>query len=108
MAAGDLKIDTSPEVLGQAVRGFGQNHYPYAQCRAFGTPLTPNMQAVKRPIGVSTLGAQQPMQPQQNAFEGYKVSDHPTSAHIHCRVTTRTSNCLTSPATLFHIRYAFC
>lgn len=73
-AAGDLKIDTSPELLGQAVGGYNQNHYPYAHRRVFGSTLTANMQGPKRPLGVSTLGNQQAMMPQQHAFEGYKVS----------------------------------
>jgi hypothetical protein len=81
-AAGDLKIDTTPEVLGQAVRGFGQHHHPYALHRAFGSLLTANTQGMKRPIGVSTLGNQQAMHPQQNAFDGYKVSGLPPPAQM--------------------------
>ncbi|KAH7073883.1 armadillo-type protein [Paraphoma chrysanthemicola] len=73
MAAGDLKIDTSPEVLGYAVGGFGQNHNSYAYHRAFGSSLTANVQGAKRPLGTSTLGGQT-MMPQQNAFESYKKS----------------------------------
>jgi hypothetical protein len=76
MAPGDLKIDTSPEVLGQAVGGFSQNHNPYAFYRAFGSSLTANMQGAKRPLGASTLGSQA-MMPAQNAFAGYKVRDPP-------------------------------
>jgi hypothetical protein len=72
--AGDLHIDTSPELLGQAVGGFSQNHYPFALYRGFGSSLTANMQGAKRPLGVSTLGNQNMVAPQQNAFEGYKVS----------------------------------
>jgi len=90
-AAGDLKIDTTPEVLGQAVRGFGQNRHPYAVHRAFGSSLTANTQGMKRPIGASTLGNQQAMHPQQNAFDGYKVSDLPAHQHIH--VTSVCSHC---------------
>ncbi|KAF2031611.1 ARM repeat-containing protein [Setomelanomma holmii] len=71
MAAGDLKIDTSPEVLGYAVGGFNQNHHPYTSYRTFGSSLTANMQGAKRPPGASTLG-NQTMMPQQNAFDGYK------------------------------------
>jgi hypothetical protein len=73
-AGGDLKIDTSPEVLGQAVGGYSQNHYPFALCRALGPSLTANMQGAKRPLGASTKGNQQVMMPQHNAFDGYKVS----------------------------------
>ncbi|KAH5685233.1 hypothetical protein HBI67_033210 [Parastagonospora nodorum] len=71
-AAGDLKIDTSPELLGQAVGGYHQNHYPYAPHRAFGSPLTPNMQGPKRTLGASTLGNQQMIMPHQHPFDGYK------------------------------------
>jgi hypothetical protein len=77
--AGDLKIDTSPEILGQAVGGFSQNHHPFALYRAFGSSLTANMQGARRPLGVSTLGNQHMMMPQQNAFDGYKVSHHTPS-----------------------------
>ncbi|KAF1844655.1 pumilio-family RNA binding repeat domain-containing protein [Cucurbitaria berberidis CBS 394.84] len=71
--AADLKIDTSPEVLGQAVGGMSQNHYPYTLHRSFGPSLTSNSQGMKRPLGSSTLG-NQPMLPQQNSFDGYKKS----------------------------------
>jgi hypothetical protein len=76
-AAGDLRIDTSPELLGQAVGGYKQNHYPYALHRAFGSSLTANMQGPKRPLGVSNFGNQQAMMPQQHAYDGYKVSRYP-------------------------------
>jgi hypothetical protein len=72
--AGDLKIDTSPELLGQAVGGFSQNHQPFAYHRAFGSSLTANMQGAKRPFGPSTLGSQQTTLSQPQSFEGYKVS----------------------------------
>jgi hypothetical protein len=75
-AAGDLRIDTSPELLGQAVGGYNQNHYPYALHRAFGSSLTANMQGPKRPLGVSTFGNHQAMMPQQHAYDGYKVSKY--------------------------------
>jgi hypothetical protein len=74
--AGDLTIDTSPEVLGQAVGGMSQNHYPFTLYRAFGSSLTSNVQGMKRPLGTSTL-ANQPMPPQQHTFDGYKVSQTP-------------------------------
>jgi len=77
-AAGDLKIDTSPELLGQAVGGYHQSHYPYALHRAFGSPLTPNMQGPKRTLGASTLANQQMMMPHQHAFDGYKVRHCPS------------------------------
>jgi hypothetical protein len=80
-AGADLKIDTSPEVLGQAVGSYGQNHYPFALYRALGPSLTANMQSGKRPLGASAQGNQQAMMPQQNAFDGYKVSEAPVT---HC------------------------
>ena len=80
--AGDLRIDTSPEGLGQAVGGMSQNHYPYALYRAFGPSLTSNLQAMKRPLGSSTLG-NQPMLPQQNSFDGYKVSQLSSSTTFY-------------------------
>jgi hypothetical protein len=76
-APSDLRIDTSPELLGQAVGGFSQNHYPYALYRALGPSLTANMQGAKRPLGASTQGNQQAMVPQQKAFDVYKVSAAP-------------------------------
>jgi len=71
-AAGDLKIDTTPEVLGQVVGGFGQHHYPYALHRTFGTSLTANLQGIKRPPGPAPPSHN--MLQQQNVFDGYKVS----------------------------------
>ena len=71
--AGDLRIDTSPEVLGQAVGSMSLDQYPFAFQRAFGSPLTCNTQGMKRPLGSSTLGNQLPLQ-QHNSFDGYKVS----------------------------------
>ncbi|KAJ4369980.1 hypothetical protein N0V83_005744 [Neocucurbitaria cava] len=71
--AGDLRIDTSPEVLGQAVGNISQNHYPYNLHRAFGSSLTSNSQGMKRPAGSSTLGGQ-PMLLQQTTLDGYKKS----------------------------------
>ncbi|KAH8716836.1 armadillo-type protein [Phaeosphaeriaceae sp. PMI808] len=77
MAAGDLKIDTSPELLNQAVGGFDQNHHPYASYRGFGPSLTANSQGTKRPLGLSALGNQLPPQSQHKSFDDYKVSDYP-------------------------------
>lgn len=71
--AGDLKIDTSSEVLGQAVGGMNQNHYPYSLYRSSGLSLTSSVQGMKRPLGPSTLGNQS-MPQQQFSFDGYKVS----------------------------------
>jgi hypothetical protein len=74
--AGDLRIDTSPEVLGQAVGSMSLNQYPFALHRAFGSSLTTNTQGMKRPLGSSTLG-NQPMLQQHNSFDGYKVNTPP-------------------------------
>jgi hypothetical protein len=80
-AAGDLKIDTSPERLGQAVGGFSQNHYPLTLYCPAGASLTANMQGAKRPLGASTLSNQHRMVPQQNPFEGNKVSECPIQVY---------------------------
>ncbi|KAF1833906.1 ARM repeat-containing protein [Decorospora gaudefroyi] len=69
--SGDLRIDTSPETLGQAVGSMSLNQYPFALHRAFGSSLTTNTQGMKRPLGSSALG-NQPMLQQHNAFDGYK------------------------------------
>jgi hypothetical protein len=82
--AGDLRIDTSPEVLGQAVGSMSLNQYPFAFQRAFGSPLTCNTQGMKRPLGPSTLGNQIPLQ-QHSSFDGYKVSQ--TSVYYRLTVT---------------------
>ena len=78
MAAGDLRIDTSPEVLGQAVGNMSLKQYPFAFQRAFGSPLTSNTQGMKRPLGSSAMGNQALVQ-QHSSFDGYKVS---TARHI--------------------------
>jgi hypothetical protein len=88
-APSDLRIDTSPEVLSQAVGGFSENHYPYALYRALGPSLTANMQGAKRPLGVSTQGNQQATMQQQKAFDGYKVSAvSPKLSSVSCRLAT--------------------
>ncbi|KAL5121508.1 hypothetical protein ACEQ8H_000580 [Pleosporales sp. CAS-2024a] len=70
--AGDLKIDTSPESLGQAVGGYNPKNYPYTFYRAFGSPLTANMQGPKRPFGASALNSQQATMPQQHLLDGFQ------------------------------------
>jgi len=69
--AGDLKIDTSPEVLGQAVAPKRHNHYPYSLYSAFGPSLTSDMQGMRRPLGASALSNQPPLPP-QNSMDGSK------------------------------------
>jgi hypothetical protein len=75
MVAGDLKIDTTPEVLSQAVGGMSLTPYPYAHYRAFGTSLTPSLQGAKQPLGTSTQGNQGVL-PLPTARDGYKVSQY--------------------------------
>lgn len=81
VAAGDLEIDTSPEVLGQAV-GVSQNHYPYNLYRAFGPSLTSSTQGTKRPLGSSALGNQTMVSIQQDSFDTYKVSSMHKNPHV--------------------------
>ena len=69
----DLRIDTSPEILEQAVGSLSHNHLPLAFYHAFGPQLTSNLQGLKRPLGPSAL-ANQPTSLQQTTFDGYKVS----------------------------------
>jgi hypothetical protein len=101
-AAGDLKIDTSPELLDQAVGRYNQNHYPYAFHRAFGSPLTANMQGPKRPLGASTLGKEHVLIPRQHPFDGYKVSDDPLRASLNLSSfsPTATTTSLSIPPSL--------
>jgi hypothetical protein len=81
MPSGDLRIDTSPEVLGQA-SGSSQNYFPHGLHPSFGSSLTTNLQGLKRPLGISTMGntSVSSMQ-QQNHFGGFKVSQHPIRSH---------------------------
>ena len=73
--AEDLRIDTSPEVLGMAV---GSRH-PFPHYPTYNWPLTPHMQGVKRPnepLGISTRGNQMMLQPPvqgRPAADSYKV-----------------------------------
>ncbi|KAF2660251.1 ARM repeat-containing protein [Lophiostoma macrostomum CBS 122681] len=73
--AEDLRVDTSPEVLGMAV---GSRH-PFPHFSAYNWPLTPHMQGVKRPsepLGISTRGNQLvPQLPVQGrtATDSYKL-----------------------------------
>ncbi|USP80842.1 hypothetical protein yc1106_08116 [Curvularia clavata] len=68
---GDLRADTSPEALGQAVGSMGLNNLQDAFQRAFGSTLTSNTQGFKRPPGPSTLGNRSLLQ-QQDSLDGYK------------------------------------
>jgi hypothetical protein len=78
MPPGDLRVDTSPEVLAQ-INGNSQNYYPIGLHPSFGSSLTSSLQGLKRPLGDSTMGnvAMPSMQQQQQHFGGFKVSDTP-------------------------------
>ena len=86
MPPGDLRVDTSPEVLGQ-INGNSQNYYPFGLHPYFGSSLTSNLQGLKRPLGTSTMGnvAMPSQQQQQHHFGGFKVSEmlppHPKHHH---------------------------
>lgn len=78
MPAGDLRVDTSPEVLAQ-INGNSQNYYPLGLYPSLGSSLTSSLQGLKRPLGDSTMGnvAMPSMQQQQQHLGGFKVSDTP-------------------------------
>ncbi|KAF2854975.1 ARM repeat-containing protein [Plenodomus tracheiphilus IPT5] len=69
--AGDLTIDTSPEVLGQVTGSTHQKHYPYSLYRVFGPSLTSGVQGMRRPLGASTQGNQSIL-PLPSSIDGYK------------------------------------
>jgi hypothetical protein len=74
MAAGDLKIDTSPEVLDQ-VNGQSQNRLPI-RLHSLGSSLTLSQQSQKRPLGMSTMGnisMPSARQQQQQSLGTFKV-----------------------------------
>ena len=72
MAAGDLKIDTSPEVLCKA-NGESQSHLPI-QRQSFGSLLTLSQQSQKQPLGMSTMGnISMPSAQQQQSLGTFKV-----------------------------------
>ncbi|KAF9701130.1 hypothetical protein EKO04_000036 [Ascochyta lentis] len=78
MPSGDLRVDTSPEVLGQ-INGNSQNYYPFGHYSSFGSSLTSNLQGLKRPLGSSAMGnATIPsVQQQQQQFGSFKTQgDH--------------------------------
>ena len=81
MPSGDLRVDTSPEVLGQ-ISGNSQNYYPFGHYPPFGSSLTSSLQGQKRPLGTSTMGivAMPSKQLQQQHFSGFKVSHIPQLA----------------------------
>jgi hypothetical protein len=73
----DLRLDTSPEVLGFGPVGTRTRHHPSQYVWPGSALLTSNMQGAKRPLGSSTLGNQ--MMPHQPNIDAYKVSpsSHP-------------------------------
>lgn len=75
MPPGDLRVDTSPEVLGQ-ISGNSQNYYPFGHYNPFGSSLTSSLQGLKRPLGTSTMSnaAMPSMHQQQQHLGGSKVS----------------------------------
>lgn len=74
VAAGDLKIDTSPEVLGQ-VNGKSQSRLPTSLHSLPGSSLTLSQQSQKRPLGMSTMGniSMPSSAQQQQSFGSFKV-----------------------------------
>lgn len=73
MAAGDLKIDTSPEVLGQVNRQ-SQSRIPNLLHSFPGSSLTLSQQSQKRPLGMSTMGnISMPSAQQQQSLGTLKV-----------------------------------
>lgn len=79
---GDLRIDTSPEALGQAVGNLSLGGYPYALQRMFGSALTSNTQGFKRSLGPSALGNRSLLEP-PNPLDVYKVCGAHTGPLAH-------------------------
>ncbi|KAF3041503.1 hypothetical protein E8E12_002904 [Didymella heteroderae] len=68
---GDLRVDNSPEVLGQ-INGSSQNYFPYGLHSSFGSSLTSNLQGLKRPFGTSTMSNIDMPSMLQQHFGGFK------------------------------------
>ncbi|PSN67819.1 ARM repeat-containing protein [Corynespora cassiicola Philippines] len=66
----ELKINTSPEVLGMAA--VGPRTHPFTQYRPISTSLTSSWQGMKRPLGPSTHANQSMPTLQQNQLDGFK------------------------------------
>jgi hypothetical protein len=71
----DLRLDTSPEVLGFGPVGTRTRRHPSQYVWPGSALLTSNMQGAKRPLGSSTLGNQ--MMPPQPNIDTFKVSPSP-------------------------------
>ncbi|KAJ4289730.1 hypothetical protein N0V90_011060 [Kalmusia sp. IMI 367209] len=67
----DLRLDTSPEVLGYGPVGTRARQYP--SIWHGGVSLTSNVQGAKRPLGSSTMGNQMMPQPNIDAFKKVKI-----------------------------------
>ncbi|OAG01800.1 ARM repeat-containing protein [Paraphaeosphaeria sporulosa] len=67
----DLRLDTSPEVLGFGPVGTRTRQHPSQYVWPGGAMLTSNMQGAKRPLGSSTLSNQ--MMPPQPNIDAYKI-----------------------------------
>ena len=68
----ELKINTSPEVLGMAA--VGPRTHPFTQYRPISASLTSSWQGMKRPLGPSAHANQSMPTLQQNQLDGFKVS----------------------------------
>ncbi|KAJ4992802.1 hypothetical protein SVAN01_01848 [Stagonosporopsis vannaccii] len=81
---GDLRIDTSPEVLGQ-VNGNSQNYFPFALNPSFGSALTSSLQGLKRPLGASTtMGNAAKPTLQQQHIDSFKCSSSSAVTKADC------------------------
>ena len=91
MPPGDLRVDTSPEVLGQ-VNDNSPNYFSYGLHPSFGSSLTSSLQGLKRPLGTSTMGnvAMPSIQQQQHHLSGFKVSRSPVSPYTLALPSPRT------------------
>lgn len=77
LPATDLRLDTSPEVLGLGVVGTRFRQHPYHW--PGNVSLTSNVQGLKRPLGSSSQANQIMQQP---SAEGFKVSYQSPSCEV--------------------------
>lgn len=85
-AAEDLRIDTSPEVVGtHGLQQFPPHCWPNSS-------LTFDMQGMKRPLGASSQG--NPMVPLQQSFESFKVSQAGPTVNTPSQIHA-TPHCMT-------------
>jgi hypothetical protein len=95
MPPGDLRVDTSPEVLGHAIVN-NQNYHAFGFYPSFGSSLTSNLQGLKRPLGTTTKGNVAMPSMQQQHFGSFKVS--------HSASTYPIKHCSSSPFLLHNLR----